>query len=162
MTGPAMTTTAQAVLERAEQCALYNFDSVEMVECKHALWEEIVAALRMPGPAVAAREPDAWLVLSEETGNTRIWWRDRERAEAWAAQHEKTLIPLYRALPSEAIGREAREKEITRLATIEECAREAEKSGCGDPTCSDCFGNQIAAAIRALAVSRPHRGGGQS
>jgi hypothetical protein len=30
---------------RADACALYNFDSVEMVECKHELWAKIIAAL---------------------------------------------------------------------------------------------------------------------
>lgn len=36
-----------ALAERAAQCAIYNFDSVEMVECKHLLWVEMIAALRL-------------------------------------------------------------------------------------------------------------------
>jgi len=50
-------------------------------------------------PAVGGKAV-AWLVLSEETGNTRIWWRDEERAKAWATKHNKPLIPLYAAQPA--------------------------------------------------------------
>lgn len=48
-----------------------------------------------PPAAPVETEPTAWIVLSEETGNTRIWWRDKERAEEWSRQHDKPLIPLY-------------------------------------------------------------------
>jgi len=34
-------------------------------------------------------------------------------------------------------------------AEREECARVAEKYGCGNPDCDECHGNIIAAAIRA-------------
>lgn len=34
-------------------------------------------------------------------------------------------------------------------AETEECARVAEKYGCGNPDCDECHGNIIAAAIRA-------------
>jgi hypothetical protein len=49
--------------------------------------------------AVSA-QPVAWIVISEETNNTRIWWRDKERADAWCAKHDKTAIALYAAPPS--------------------------------------------------------------
>lgn len=48
------------------------------------------------------------------------------------------------------VSREAREKEITRLATIEECARELETS-----YPDHAWLNAACAAIRALSVSRP-------
>lgn len=31
--------------EKAKKCALYDFDTVEMVECKWALWQDIINAL---------------------------------------------------------------------------------------------------------------------
>jgi len=39
-------TEATRLAERADKCAKYGFDSVEMVEVKWALWDEIIAALR--------------------------------------------------------------------------------------------------------------------
>jgi len=51
-----------------------------------------------------ASEPVAWLVLAKDRNNTRIWWQDKERAEAWSAQHNLPLIPLYAApLPAASI-----------------------------------------------------------
>lgn len=44
-------------------------------------------------------EPVAWLVPSKGDENFhRIWWRDRERAEAWIAKHpDCKLVQLYAA-----------------------------------------------------------------
>lgn len=39
-----------------------------------------------------------------------------------------------------------------RADAIEECAKIAMTAGCGDPQCMDCYGNQIAATIRDLAL----------
>jgi hypothetical protein len=54
-----------------------------------------------PSGTVAA-EPVAWIVLSEhldDFGNekSRIWWKDKARADAWCAQRGATAIPLYAA-----------------------------------------------------------------
>lgn len=46
-------------------------------------------------------EPVAWIVLSDETGNTRIWWRDKTRADEWCKKHDVTPIPLYAAAAPE-------------------------------------------------------------
>lgn len=43
----------EELLAKAEQCALYNFDSVEMIECKHALFQEMMDALRADPAATA-------------------------------------------------------------------------------------------------------------
>lgn len=43
----------------------------------------------------AAPEPVAWTVLSTDADRIRIWWRDKELAEKWAAEHSLPLIPLY-------------------------------------------------------------------
>ena len=37
-------------------------------------------------------------------------------------------------------------------ATIEAAAKIAERAGCGNPKCRGCYGNQIAASIRALTA----------
>jgi hypothetical protein len=44
-------------------------------------------------------EPFAWLVLSEETGNTRLWSRNGDIAKTFAAKHGLECIALYRAAP---------------------------------------------------------------
>lgn len=41
------------------------------------------------------QEPVAWVVLAKDVDNVRIWWRDKERAEKWAAEHDLPLVPLY-------------------------------------------------------------------
>jgi hypothetical protein len=51
-------------------------------------------------------------------------------------------------------SREAREKEITRLATIEECAQLLETS-----YPDHAWLNAACAAIRSLSLTRPDRGG---
>lgn len=61
--------------------------------------EKLEAQLAARCSAVSA-QPVAWIVISEETDNTRIWWRDKERADAWCAKHDKTAIALYAAPPS--------------------------------------------------------------
>ena len=47
-TAPTDASERLRLVGRMQTCALYNFDSVEMVECKHALWNEIATALRIP------------------------------------------------------------------------------------------------------------------
>ena len=42
-------------------------------------------------------EPFAWVVLSEETGNTRMWTRNGDMAKAFAAKHLLECIELYRS-----------------------------------------------------------------
>jgi len=74
-------------------------------------------------------EPVAWLVPSDETGLCRIWWRDKERADAWIAKHPTcTLVPLYAAPPSPPA---AQMREALRHAQVRfEClADEFEKAG---------------------------------
>jgi hypothetical protein len=44
-------TDRAALADRMKACAFYDFDSVEMVECKWAMWEEILNALAQPSPA---------------------------------------------------------------------------------------------------------------
>jgi hypothetical protein len=62
------------------------------------LVKAIRAALAIP-PAAPLREADpepvAWTVLSTDADRIRIWWRDKELAEKWAAEHSLPLIPLY-------------------------------------------------------------------
>jgi hypothetical protein len=64
---------------------------------------------RAPSPAALdpvtpssgnAPEPFAWLVLSEETGNTRLWSRNGDIAKTFAAKHGLECIALYRAAPA--------------------------------------------------------------
>jgi hypothetical protein len=66
--------------------------------------------------------PIAWIVLCTDADQIRIWWRDEERAKAWAARHDRPLIPLYAkpfvaadflALPTAAPLREA-QSDLTR------------------------------------------------
>lgn len=45
--------------------------------------------------APAPTDAVAWVVMSSDADNIRIWWRDKERAEKWAAEHDQPLIPLY-------------------------------------------------------------------
>ena len=66
-------------------------------------------------------EPVAWIVLSEETGNTRIWWRDKARAAEWCEKHNVTATPLY-VTPPTAAKDEARER-VIRANAIDECIR---------------------------------------
>ena len=42
-------------------------------------------------------EPFAWVVLSEETGNTRMWTRNGDMAKEFAAKHLLECIELYRS-----------------------------------------------------------------
>ena len=63
------------------------------------------------------------------------WWIDR----AVAAERERDDLRA--------------KLEIARKATIEECAKVAMTAGCGNPQCMDCYGNQIAATIRDLALT---------
>lgn len=67
--------------------------------------EDALFALR----AERRDEAVAWLVPSDETGFCRIWWRDKERADAWIAKHpECTLVPLY-AHPAASQGGQLRD-----------------------------------------------------
>jgi hypothetical protein len=43
----------------------------------------------------SSQEAVAWVVLSTDADQVRIWWRDKERAIVWAEQHDRPLIPLY-------------------------------------------------------------------
>jgi hypothetical protein len=47
-------------------------------------------------------------------------------------------------------------QEDARSKAIEECAAIAETAGCGNRECRDCYGNQIAAAIRDLLPFASH------
>lgn len=58
-------------------------------------------------PRGASAEPVAWLVLSEETGNTRLWSRSKDIAEAFAAKNKLNCIPLYASPPVSDASREA-------------------------------------------------------
>jgi hypothetical protein len=75
----------------------------ELIHYLQETWNELCELRRQQGEAVA------WLVPSDETGFCRLWWRDKERAEAWLAKHPTcTLIPLYAAPPApQAAMREA-------------------------------------------------------
>lgn len=42
---PAATVSHASLIERMKKCAFYDFDAVEMVECKWAMWEEILNAI---------------------------------------------------------------------------------------------------------------------
>lgn len=44
---------SDGLLARASGCAIYNFDSVEFVECKHALWNEILEVISATPPKSA-------------------------------------------------------------------------------------------------------------
>lgn len=63
------TDDARALADRAKTCALYDFDTVEMVECKWALWEEIINALRRTAP-VAGRDREALTLAWNVRRNT--------------------------------------------------------------------------------------------
>mgnify|MGYP000258194023 CR=1 FL=1 len=77
-------------------------------------------------------------------------------------------------LPQSPVLREAREKEITRLATIEECARVAEAQAqeflspqyaSNQPfgsTCERFACEEVAKAIRALSDTRPLQTSGEA
>jgi hypothetical protein len=59
----------ETLADKAEKCALYDFDTVEMVECKWALWQDIINALRSSDhaqtPAVLATEENIFDLLYE-------------------------------------------------------------------------------------------------
>lgn len=85
-----------ALANRIASLAGRSSNEYDRVSCLEA-----ATTLRLAAQAAApGGEAVAWLVLSEETGNTRIWWRDKERAELWAAKHDEKLIPLYPAARS--------------------------------------------------------------
>lgn len=62
-----------------------------------------------PAPAATpAPEPFAWVVLSDETGNTRMWTRNGDIAKAFAEKHLLECVELYRTpLVSRPMQREA-------------------------------------------------------
>lgn len=67
---------------------------------EHGAIKEATEALLALGPTLSphdggASEAVAWIVLSKDTDNLRIWWRDKERAEKWAAENDRPLVPLY-------------------------------------------------------------------
>jgi len=84
------------------------------------------------GPRCDAAAINSWsqpTTPSDETGLCRIWWRDKERADAWIAKHPTcTLMPLYAAPPSPPA---AQMREALRHAQVRfEClADEFEKAG---------------------------------
>jgi hypothetical protein len=72
----------------------------------------------LPDPASGnAPEPFAWLVLSEETGNTRLWSRNGDIAKTFAGKHGLECIALYRADPVSGNAQEA----VTSTNRAERC-----------------------------------------
>lgn len=71
-------------------------------------------ARTVPGEAGREALPAAWIVLSEETGNTRIWWgADKTKiAQAWAERHKLPLIPLYRSPSVTGAGAMSKEQAL--------------------------------------------------
>lgn len=91
---------------------------------------------------------------------TTKWDRDCLRAKTLNALYQAAALREAAKERSDAAQasphREAREKEITRLATIETCARELETSYPGH-----AWLNAACAAIRSLSVSSADREGGK-
>jgi hypothetical protein len=54
-----------------------------------------VEALLAARSAREVLEPVAWIVLSKDEANVRIWWRRNDLAKEWAKTHNAPLIPLY-------------------------------------------------------------------
>jgi NTP pyrophosphatase (non-canonical NTP hydrolase) len=91
----------------------------------------------------AAGAPVAWLVPSDETGFCRIWWRDKERAEAWLEKHPTcTLVPLYTQPHSPA-------EHATRLDQLEAFVRQVANCDQSD--------NQNIRRARELCASEDRR-----
>lgn len=97
-------------LEHMEQTVEAQKDWTEKCASRRVIaedrWREVAmenAQLRAAlSPATGAAEPVAYIVLSEELDDfgyekTRIWWRNKIRADNWCAQHNATAIPLYAA-----------------------------------------------------------------
>jgi hypothetical protein len=73
-----------------------NTIQIEMVDGSCAVIARAALAAAPRSDADALREaPVAWIVLSTDADQIRIWWRDEEPAKAWAARHGLPLIPLY-------------------------------------------------------------------
>lgn len=93
------------LLARLERCAKYDFDTIEMIECKWELWDEILEALTRP--AQSQQQPVAW--RWRPRGAT-LWIYNPEAQ--WLAEHRDEadieVEPLYAApvqrqpTPSEA------------------------------------------------------------
>lgn len=74
----------------------HNLPKPTPEEIEQAFWASDAALSQAePEPSEPKDEPVAWLVLSDDTKNTRIWWRDKARCDEWCAKHEKTPIALY-------------------------------------------------------------------
>lgn len=128
---------------------------------------QIVRLSTLSPQVLCAGEPVAWVVLSSDTDNLRIWWRDKERADKWAAEHDRPLIPLY-AKPFAAadflpLATTPAPGAADRAAVIEECAKvvdswkdDLSNAGVQFDKDGDIFRiaglmQTIAAGIRALA-----------
>lgn len=96
-----------------------------------------------PRPPLASEVARECLLIASSTSPAE-WTPEGMRTAIVEALREYGLSLPSTGLPDPAPHAEVREK------TIEECARIAETAGCGDPKCTGCYGNQIAAAIRDL------------
>lgn len=65
--------TDKELLAKVEQCSLYNFDSVEMVECKHALWNAMLDELRAPAQGTPIPHAAQLASISRAIYRIREW-----------------------------------------------------------------------------------------
>lgn len=91
-------------LDRLESDLIANdADALISDKTPPSVWAD---RIRSGDVAAEAGEPVAWLVPSDETGFCRIWWRDKDRADAWIAKHpDCTLVPLYATPQSSMVRR---------------------------------------------------------
>lgn len=86
--------------QRAELCAKYDFDTVEMIECKWALWDEILEALedgragRPPASALDAPGPSAERYTDYHGNTVPIEQARVLRGAAQTAPDGWKLVPL--------------------------------------------------------------------
>lgn len=132
---------SDSLLELAEGCVKYDFDTVEMIGCKWQLWDEILAALR------AAPRCDA---VSVDALAAAIY-----NAEGLYLSPAQSATAARVALSTLSLPAAQGDAESVRAAVIEECAKVAESVGVDEYTnVHRCIAN----AIRGLAQSAADRG----
>ena len=88
----------EEILARAEQCPLYNFDSVEMVECKHELFKAMIDALRDHAARalpVDEEELARCLYEAEYDGEAYPWHRQRSDEQLTYREQAKKVLRDY-------------------------------------------------------------------
>jgi hypothetical protein len=171
--------TDNDILDRLQEYSVYGDDAKVriMAALAKAEIERLRALPHGSGPAQSMTESGETVAISDRLANIMTWLREPdwteqatlEWIEDWVNRRPiaelamvAMLMPSARPGPSSWQPTEAREKEITRLATIEECAQAAEQSLIGHTLTSGGLARQneaeeIAARIRGLAVASTER-----